>query len=186
MAANDPAALRELNLAAKDTNELNFIKTTGTNDYLTLKKLASPAFDPQQTVLLAAPLPAPAPAPAANPNAGTVEFTSYAPKHIVLSARAEKPSVLLLNDKYDPNWQVWVDGKPAPLLRCNYIMRGVFLTPAQHTVEFIFQPPIGALYVSLAAIALGLVLLGCVAWPPRNIGAVTPPAKAPGKIPQKK
>ena len=186
VAANDPAALKELNAAAKDTNELNVIKTTGTNDYLTLKKLASPTFDPQQTVLLAAPLPAPAPASATNPNAGTVEFTSYAPKHIVLNARAEKPSVLLLNDKYDSNWEVWVDGRPAPLLRCNYIMRGVYLTPAQHTVEFMFRPPIGALYVSLAAIALGLVLLGVVAWPQRKIEVAMPPAKAPAKHPRKK
>ena len=68
--------------------------------------------------------------------------------------------MLLLNDKYDPNWQVWVDGQPAPLLRCNFIMRGVSLTPGEHTVEFHFLPPAGSLYVSLAAVALGLILCG--------------------------
>jgi uncharacterized membrane protein YfhO len=68
-----------------------------------------------------------------------------------------------LNDKYDPNWQVQVDGKPAPLLRANFIMRGVYLAPGSHTVEFRFQPPVGALYVSLTAIGLGLVLLGFLA-----------------------
>ena len=48
-------------------------------------------------------------------------------RHIVFAANATAPSVLLLNDKYDPNWHVTVDGKPAELLRCNFIMRGVYL-----------------------------------------------------------
>jgi hypothetical protein len=68
--------------------------------------------------------------------------------------------VLLLNDRFDPNWNVRVDGKPETLLRCNYIMRGVYLPPGAHTVEFRFQPPVGPLYVSLAAIGAGLLLLG--------------------------
>ena len=54
-----------------------------------------------------------------------MEFKSYSPKQIVFATNATAPSVLLLNDKYDPNWRVTVDGKPAELLRCNYIMRGV-------------------------------------------------------------
>jgi hypothetical protein len=130
-----------------------------TNAEATLALLASKEFNPLQTVLVADPLPSPKEG-VTNSSAGTVEFKSYAPKRIVLNARADVPSVLLLNDKHDPNWHVLVDGKPAPLLRCNFIMRGVFLEPGEHTVEFKFQPPVGALYVSLAAIALGLLLLG--------------------------
>lgn len=129
-----------------------------TNDDATLTQLAAKDFNPAQTVLVAEPLPAPK--EGAINVTGKVEFKSYAPKRIVLGAQAESPSVLLLNDKHDPNWQVLVDGKPAPLLRCNYIMRGVFLEPGEHTVEFQFRPPVDALYVSLGAIALGLVLVG--------------------------
>jgi len=39
------------------------------------------------------------------------------------------------------HWQVFVNGKPAELLRCNFIMRGVYLTPGAHTVEFKFTLP---------------------------------------------
>jgi hypothetical protein len=74
---------------------------------------------------------------------GTVDFADYSPKHIVLKTRAEVASVLLLNDRFDPAWSVTVDGQPASLLRCNYIMRGVQLPPGAHTVEFTFQIPIG-------------------------------------------
>lgn len=138
--------------------ELRSLEHMGTNDYLTLKTLASPGFDPANKVLLAAPLPGTGTnAPQA---AGKVEFTSYAPKDIVLKAEVAAPSVLLLNDHYDPNWQVRVDGQPETLLRCNYLMRGVHLQPGIHTVEFRFRPSMGGFYVSLAAIGLGIVLCG--------------------------
>ena len=145
------------------TNALEAVKAGGTNDFLTLKELASPSFDPLQTVLVAdSPeykLPTPATnAPAAG--AGSVEFTSYAPKDIVLHAKAAAASVLLLNDKYDPGWKVWVDGKPETLLRCNYIMRGVQVPAGEHQVEFRFVPPVGTIHLSIAALAAAVGLLG--------------------------
>ena len=125
-------------------------------DLATLHDLADPAFDPAQTVLLSEPLSV---APGTNQNPGEVKFASYAPKHIVLQAQTAVPAVLLLNDKYDPNWQVTVDGQPAALLRCNYLMRGVQIPKGEHRVEFHFRPPLNGFYVSLAALALGGVLL---------------------------
>ena len=145
-----------------------------TNDEATLTKLGSAGFDPAQAVLVADPLPAPAAAGVTNQDAGTVEFTSYAPKQIVLQAKAGTPAVLLLNDRFDPNWKVSVDGKPGHLLRCNFVMRGVYLQPGTHTVEFRFQPPSDTLYVSLAAIVVGLLLLGYLA-----VGTQRRPAPAP-------
>ena len=133
-----------------------------TNDTAVLKRWRVPNFDPQQTVLVSTPLPVAPAVTATNENSGTVEYKSYAPKKIVLDAKADTPSVLLLNDKYDPHWQVFVDGKPAELLRCNFIMRGVYLTPGAHTVEFKFTLPNGPLYVSLAAIIFGILLSGCL------------------------
>ena len=128
-----------------------------TNDQVALSNLASREFDPERTVLVANPS---VPNSQASTNSGTVDFTSYAPKRIVLQARAASPSVLLLNDKYDPNWKVSVDGKPETLLRCNYLMRGVYLQPGTHTVEFRFEPPINTLYASLGAVFVSLLLIG--------------------------
>jgi hypothetical protein len=130
-----------------------------TNDQAVLKTLTDRNFNPAGTVLVSTPQPG-LPAVATNQNSGTVEFKSYAPKNIVLDAKAGAPSVLLLNDKFDPHWQVFVDGKPAELLRCNFIMRGVYLTPGAHLVEFKFTLPNDPLYVSLAAIVVGVLLCG--------------------------
>jgi hypothetical protein len=103
-------------------------------------------------------LPA-APGPNAGQDAGKVEFESYSPRNVVLKSQAPSPSVLLLNDRFDPNWSVSVDGKSEKLLQCNYLMRGVYLSPGAHTIQFRFQPPIGWLWVSLAAITAALPLL---------------------------
>jgi hypothetical protein len=130
-----------------------------TNDEAVLKTLASTNFDAWRTVLVSTPLPA-APACATNENSGTVEFKSYAPKDIVFAAQANTPTVLLLNDKFDPHWRVLVDGKPAELLRCNFIMRGVYLPSGPHAVELKFTLPTGPLQVTLTAMGIGVLLCG--------------------------
>jgi hypothetical protein len=130
-----------------------------TNDLATLELLTRESFDPLQTVLLAAPIQI---SPVADAAPGSVEYVSYQRKHIVLKTKSAAPGVLLLNDKYDPSWQVTVNGQPAELLRCNYLMRGVAVPAGEHTVEFFYRPPVTALYVSLATLLLGAVVLGCL------------------------
>lgn len=144
-----------------------------------LDQLRDLSFDPQQSVIVAGGVPAAS--PGTNANAGTVQITSYAPKDIVLRSDAPAPSVLLLNDRFNPNWNVRVDGKPETVLHCNYIMRGVYLAPGAHTVEFRFQPPVGPMYASLVAVGLGLVLLGYLGLAGRQgASPVRAPARNPG------
>ena len=166
------------------TNSLNpmdslIFSEAGTNGFLTLKKLASPSFDPEQTVLLEAPLPGASPT-ATNETNGTVAFESYAPKKIVLSVNAPAPSVLLLNDHYDPNWHVTIDGQAAPLLKANFIMQGVLVPAGQHTVEYEFSLPNKPFYVTVSAILVGFVLCGVLIYRGRadqSVKAATKPAR---------
>ena len=147
-----------------------------TNDTAVLERLTAANFDPAQTVLISESVPGlPSPGATNQPAPGTVEYTSYAPKHFVLKAKAEQPSILLVNDRFDPerNWHVWVDGKQQPVLRCNFIMRGVQLPAGQHQVEFRFEPPVKPLYVSIVAILGGLALVGLL------LTGAAPPGEAP-------
>jgi hypothetical protein len=161
MPVNDKAAVAGLTVTNLGERGWALLQQIHTNDFLTLNELASPSFDPWQTVLLAESPAVPGPpALATNENAGTVEYTSYAPKDIKLHTQAATPTVLLLNDQYDSNWRVTVDGQPAPLLRANFIMRGVYLPAGEHAVEFHFSLPMKPLYITLAAMALGILLCG--------------------------
>lgn len=129
---------------------------TNSDTSAVLDQIASPAFDPNQTVIVSGDVPAPA--SGASQDAGTVTFENYAPKRIELKADAAAPAILLLNDRFDPDWRVFVDGRPATLLRCNYLMRGVYLPAGSHTVEFRFGLPSLPLYVSLATLGAGILL----------------------------
>jgi len=132
--------------------------SVNTNDSVTLSNLFSASFDPHASVIVAnAEMK---PGTSTNVSAGTVEFVSYKPKRAVLKADAKEHCVLLLNDRYDANWTVTVDGKPATLLRCNFFMRGVELSPGQHTVEFTFNLPYGALTITAAALGVTVLLIG--------------------------
>lgn len=128
-----------------------------TNDDNVLKTLADFNFDPTKTVLVDSP-EAGLPTAANGDNSGSVEISSYGPEKVVLSTTATSPSILLLNDRYDPHWRVTVDGHRAPLLRCNFIMRGVSLAPGAHTVKFVFTLPNKLMYMTFSALGLGLFL----------------------------
>lgn len=171
---NNPAELHQWATALQQrlSHEMSdAIAGLGDTDLATLQTLASTNFDAWKTVLVSAPLPTTPAINATNENSGTVEFKSYAPTDIQFSTRADAPSVLLLNDKYDPNWHVLVDGEPASLLRCNFIMRGVYLTPGMHSVEFRFALPMGPLYITLSAIGVGILLCGLLVFSTRQTPA---------------
>jgi hypothetical protein len=146
-----------------------------------LDTLLSHEFDPTQTVLVAQDTPVGQPPGDPKLDAGAVSITDYHPKHVTLQANAITPAVLLLNDRIAPAWKVWVDQKPAPLLRCNYLMRGVFLTPGGHTVEFRYQPPLLTLYLSFCAWGVGILTAGYLVY---SRATIPMPAPAPVPPPQ--
>jgi hypothetical protein len=131
-----------------------------TEDSAALQTLASPQFDPEQTVLVAKDTPVTQAPGQPGADAGTVEITQYTSRDMLLQADAKTPAVLLLNDHTGDYWNVWLDQKPAAMLRCNYIMQGVFVPPGRHTIEFRYQPPQKMVYTSLATFALGILLGG--------------------------
>jgi len=134
----------------------------------TLAALLSTNFIPAQTVLLWTNTPVAQAPGAPTADAGTVEITDYHPKDIQLNAVAKLPAVLLLNERFAPTWSVLVDHKPAAMLRCNYIMRGVFLPPGQHTVEFRYHASLTTLYISLAGWASGILVAGFLVYSGRS------------------
>ncbi len=124
-----------------------------------LSLLGGANFSPHAEVLVADPVPQPSVTTASQP-AGTAVYESYTSRRFVIATDARTPCILLVNDKHDPDWTVFVDGKPEPLLRANFIMRAVYLTPGKHQVEFRFEPSRGSLWFSASAIGASLALLG--------------------------
>jgi len=74
-------------------------------------------------------------------------------------ARLERRGLLVVAESYDPDWHVSLDGRPAPLLRVNYLQRGVVLEPGRHRVRFLYENRSWLYGAVLTGLSLALLLL---------------------------
>ena len=120
--------------------------------------MQSPQFDPRQLALVESPPPLPLAQPGVVPAAGvgSVRIKRYEGEHIDISVTNAAHALLVLGEKYYKGWKATVDGKSVDIQRVNYILRGVYLPPGDHKVEFVFDPlpfKIGK-YLTLASLVL--------------------------------
>lgn len=123
-------------------------------------------FDPEQTVLLfSQPREDRSPITPKDPTSRTddvVSITTYRPNRIELRTESENNSYLVLSELYYPGWRAYVDGKDVPILRADYILRAIPLTPGKHAISFLYRPPsfmIGAVITLLTLAFLGFIYL---------------------------
>lgn len=71
---------------------------------------------------------------------GRANVTVYEANRIVVEAQALTNCLLVIGEKYYRWWYASVDGKKAEIIPVNHILRGVYLSPGNHRVEFVFDP----------------------------------------------
>jgi hypothetical protein len=105
-------------------------------DEALLARLKDVTWNPRQSVLLhpAHSLPPVAGMPAATVGGNEVGLKIYTPTQIEIGVRTMRGGFVLVNDHYDPDWKVEVNGRNAELLRADYIMRAVQVPPGDSTV----------------------------------------------------
>jgi len=85
------------------------------------------------------------------------EIVSFTPNKVVVKAKVEQESLLVLSEVWFPGWQVTVDGVRARYYRVDGIVRGVYLAPGSHIVRWRYRPTSlfgGAAITLLALIGL--------------------------------
>ncbi len=136
------------------------------------KELFSPAVVAGGRVLLA-PGPGSRPLPASAARAGDCTLQTFSETHLSIHCRADREAVAVLVEQFDLGWTVFVDGRPAPLLRANLVERGVMLPPGEHHIEMRFSPP--GLVAGAALAAFGLVTIALTLVLTRRPIATVPP-----------
>jgi hypothetical protein len=86
--------------------------------------------------------PAPGVATSGTGAGGRAEITEYEDERVVVSATADRPSLLVLTDSWAPGWKAKVDGEDADVQRVDYLIRGVAVPAGEHTVEFSYEPAV--------------------------------------------
>jgi len=124
-------------------------------------RLAHPAFDPTESVLVSPDTAEGLPAGRASEGTGTVRVVTMNRRRAVLQTEVQEPSILLAVQKYSPDWRATVNGSAVRLLRCNYLCCGVFLEPGEHEVVFEAAPSLRHLWIQGLGVAL---CLGAALW----------------------
>jgi hypothetical protein len=125
----------------------------GLSEEAALARLTDASWNPGSSVLVSSPT-------RLQPTGGPAEvprFEDYTWERIRLVTSSRGDGVLLLNDHHEEGWKVFVDGEPQPLLRCNYLMRGVEVPAGSHEVVFEYASPY-APYVALRILTLCVAL----------------------------
>jgi hypothetical protein len=127
-----------------------------------LGAMNDPRFDPARIAFVESPPPMVLSPMGSGVVPGTAQVDVYKPNQIVVSATVKDNSLLVLGEKYYKWWYARIDGKPADIVPVNHILRGVYLTPGSHRVEFVFDPlpfKVGK-WLTLLSFTLFAVLLG--------------------------
>lgn len=93
-------------------------------------------------------------------NEEKVVIENYKADEVTLNVTMKSPGLLVLSDLFFPGWQVYVDDQKKEMLNVDYILRGVFLEPGQHTVRFSYEPSVlkYGLYFSMLFFIIMIVL----------------------------
>ena len=127
-----------------------------------LTALREGRFDPRRTVLLEEPPPIDLPGPDADlaDDHVTEELYDYREGVVRLRVSAGGPRLLVVGDNFHPHWSALVDGRPAPLVRADYVWKAVPVPAGDHLVELLYRSPPVARARAVGAVCAALVLAG--------------------------
>lgn len=94
---------------------------------------------------------------------GEIQTVQARSGYVKLKVISGAGGILRFSEKYDLGWQVRVDGRAQPLLRCDYICCAAYVPAGVHEIEFMYKPNIRTIYVQFAGMLLaGFAGLGLI------------------------
>ena len=96
-----------------------------------------------------------------------VKRVRYKPNRVEIDIHTNRNGLLELSESFHPGWRVAIDGRPARILRANYVLQAVAVRGGDQTVVFAFEP--GMLKAGLLVTCGGwLVLAVLLVWAARK------------------
>ncbi len=130
----------------------------------TLNHMANRSFNPLDVAFLQADPGVQIDPPGPDAQADIVKFGI---QDLTISVKATGNNLLFLSETYYPEgWKAYLDGTEVPILRTNYLFRGIVVPAGEHTIEMRFEPTGYAVgkNLSLGMNILVISGLGLVGW----------------------
>ena len=129
-----------------------------------LDKMRGPEFDPRRVALIDGESPPAPPGSDSLEPSAQIFREAYRNNSLRYRVKTDRDGIFLLSETWFPYWNASVNGREQPLLRANYLFRGVHLGPGEHAVEMRYSsPPMKKALGATLAAALGLLAL-CWGW----------------------
>jgi hypothetical protein len=88
-----------------------------------------------------------------------VDLVGETPDRLVFDTIADARAWLVVNDTFAPGWIATVDGRRAPVVRANSLVRAVALDAGRHRVSLLYEPASVRWGVGLSGVALAISAL---------------------------
>jgi hypothetical protein len=125
------------------------------DDEAAARAMATAGFDPAQAAVTTAP-GATAEYPGSERCA--IRWVRDDPDRQALTVSAPDRAFLVVADSQVPGWTARLDGKPAPILLTDVLVRGLEVPPGEHRIEMEYRTPGMAAGVLVTRVALGFWL----------------------------
>ncbi len=97
-----------------------------------------------------------------------VKLISYAPNDLKYQVNTHKDQLAVFSEIYYPKgWNAYIDGKPTPHFRADYVLRAMIIPAGKHLVEFKFEPKayyIGEKISLASSLLVILLVVGYLIW----------------------
>ncbi len=131
-----------------------------------LEKLAQKEFDPRRVAYVNRAIHLP------EKCQGQARIAAEVPSEVTVAVQMETPGLLVLTDRWTPDWKAYLDGKETPVLQTNHLLRGVEVPAGDHTVVFRYEPwsfTLGVrLFLAASVVLLLWLALGALRWAGRD------------------
>ena len=97
-----------------------------------------------------------------------IDLVSYQPNELRYQVTSGSNQFVVFSENYyQPGWQAYIDGEPAPHVQVDYVLRGMNIPAGDHEVVFKFEPQVvktGSTIALISSILIGLVLIGGIGY----------------------
>ncbi|MGY5850872.1 YfhO family protein [Salegentibacter sp. F14] len=95
---------------------------------------------------------------------GEINLISAAPNEMIYEFQSASEQLAVFSEMYyNPGWQAYIDGKPVPHFRVDYVLRALEIPAGEHKVIFRFEPEVvntGSSIALASSILLVFAILG--------------------------
>ena len=97
----------------------------------------------------------------------TIRQTAFDNDAIQYESNATGNHLAIFSEIFYKDWKAYIDGKPADIVKANYVLRGLVVPAGKHVIDFKFEPTAylrGQTISRITSWLLTLLILGYIFW----------------------